>query len=265
LIFRALQLAPQLRKITGDDTEQWSQVGKRIFKFVHETVTALVRTDHKELAMRLFLQCANCASNCGFETITYEFLTQVFEIYENDVVDSKLQLRAITEIIGTLQSLIGVFGEENYDTLITKTYVHATKLLKKPDQCRASYTCAHLFWAGKEGEREYKSGKKVLACLQRSLRVADTCMDSALNVRLFIEILNEYLYFFEHKNDAVVVKYLSGLIALIKTHLSNLEVPADDAGMIEGAEAVKAYYANTVKHITGKQKEEDSGYSQIEL
>ena len=58
--------------------ETWERVGKRIFKFAHETVTALARTDYKETAMRLFLQCAKAASSASFETISYEFLTQVY-------------------------------------------------------------------------------------------------------------------------------------------------------------------------------------------
>jgi vacuolar protein sorting-associated protein 35 len=57
--------------------DEWNKVGKRVFKFAHETVTALSRTDYKQLAMRLYLQCAEAASRAGFETIAYEFLTQV--------------------------------------------------------------------------------------------------------------------------------------------------------------------------------------------
>eukprot|EP01090_Pellita_catalonica_P016960 TRINITY_DN5017_c0_g1_i2.p1 TRINITY_DN5017_c0_g1~~TRINITY_DN5017_c0_g1_i2.p1 ORF type:complete len:830 (-),score=162.17 TRINITY_DN5017_c0_g1_i2:86-2392(-) len=254
LVFRSLLLAPQLKKLSAND-EQWNKVGKKIFKFAHETVTALVRTNHKELAMRLFLQCSTSASICGFETIAYEFLTQVFEIYEAEVADSKAQFRAINEIIGTLQRMT-VFGHDNYDTLITKTYMHAKKLLKKHDQCRAAYVCSHLFWAG-----EYKDGRKVLACLQSSLRVADTCMDSALNVRLFVEILNEYLYFFHHENEAVAVRYLTGLIALIKTHLANMEVGEDP----KLANAVKQYFQNTIDHIKARQQEPGDNYSQISL
>ena len=49
----------------------------------------------------------------------------------------------------------------------------------------------------------FKEGKRVLECLQKSLRIADACMDSSMNVKLFVEILNEYLYYFEAKNEAV--------------------------------------------------------------
>eukprot|EP01088_Endostelium_zonatum_P019476 TRINITY_DN673_c0_g1_i1.p1 TRINITY_DN673_c0_g1~~TRINITY_DN673_c0_g1_i1.p1 ORF type:complete len:837 (+),score=226.35 TRINITY_DN673_c0_g1_i1:338-2512(+) len=273
LVFKSLQLVPLLKQMTAGNPEQWGNVGKKIFKFVNETVTVLERTDHKELAMRLFLQCAECASNVGFETIAYEFITKVFEIYENDIVDSKQQFRAINEIVGTLYGLLRVFGEENYDTLITKAYVHATKLLKKHDQCRAVYMCAHLFWGEVKGEnggedKEWKNGKKVLALLQKSLRIAEPTMDSSLNVSLYVEILNEYLYFFEHKNDAVQVKYLSGLISLIRKNLEGMEGIEDsssDPVVAEEAGLTRLFFENTLEHIVRKQKQGAPGYSEIEL
>jgi vacuolar protein sorting-associated protein 35 len=43
----------------------------------------------------------------------------------------------------------------------------------------------------------------VLECLQRALRVADACMDAAVSVELFVEILNRYVYYFDQENDAV--------------------------------------------------------------
>ena len=127
LVFRSLRLAAVLQANASSDDE-WNKVGKRVFKFAHETVTALARTDYKQLAMRLYLQCAEAASRGGFETIAYEFLTQVshmtrhthaphttlacsssslntqcqvYEIYESEVAESKAQFRAMTEIIGT--------------------------------------------------------------------------------------------------------------------------------------------------------------------
>lgn len=67
-------------------------------------------------------------------------------IYEEQVsADSNAQFNALHLIIGSLP-LLTVFGEENYDTLATKTALYSSKLLKKPDQCRAIYMCSHLFW-----------------------------------------------------------------------------------------------------------------------
>jgi hypothetical protein len=44
----------------------------------------------------------------------------------------------------------------------------------------------------------------VLECLQRSLKIADVCMTSSMHVHLFVEILNQYLYYFE--NDCPLVR-----------------------------------------------------------
>ena len=49
----------------------------------------------------------------------------------------------------------------------------------------------------------YRDGKRVLECLQRALRVADACMDAAVSIELFVEILNRYTYHFDQQNEAV--------------------------------------------------------------
>jgi len=216
------------------------------------------------------LQCAVAADKCGqpFETIAYEFFTQAFLIYEEQISDSQAQFNAISLIIGSLQ-LLTVFGEENYDILITKSALYSSKLLKKPDQCRAIYMCSHLFWrvnntnsnSTSETSTEYRNGKRVLECLQKSLKIADTCMDSSMNVHLFVEILNQYLYYFESTCDAVTIQYLSGLIALINTNIANMDGatnPESDVGKIT------THYQNTLNFIKWK-RESDPRYKDIEV
>jgi len=258
LAFRALKLAVRIRE---SEEEDWAVKVRKIFKFAHETVTALAKTNLTEPSLRLFLQCAQAASKCGnaFETIAYEFITQAFVIYEEQISDSAAQFAAISLIIGTLQ-LLTVFGEENYDILITKSALYSSKLLKKPDQCRAIYMCSHLFW--RIGTvNEYKNGKRVLECLQKALKIADACMESSMNVHLFIEILNQYLYYFESGCDAVTVKYLSGLIALINTNIANMEGASNPE--TESAK-VQTHYQNTLNFIKWK-RESDERYNEIEL
>lgn len=148
------------------------------------------------------------------------------------------------------------FSEENYDTLITKSALHSSKLLKKPDQCRAVYLCSHLFWTTSPN-KGYKNGKRVLECLQKSLKIADTCMDSSMNVHLFVEILNRYLYYFENGCDVVTVQYLSGLIELINTNIANMDSSAD-------TNAINNHYKNTLEYIRLK-KQADEKYKDIEI
>ena len=75
-------------------------------------------------------------------------MSQAFSLYEDEISDSRAQLAAITLMIGTLEQM-KCFSEENHDPLRTQCALAASKLLKKPDQCRGVQVCSHLFWSGK--------------------------------------------------------------------------------------------------------------------
>ncbi len=84
--------------------------------------------------------------------------------------DSKAQVTALQLIIGSLQRC-SVFGSDNRATLVHKATGYSAKLLKKPDQCRAVYTCSHLFWH--DSIAELCDATSVLACLKRALKIAN--------------------------------------------------------------------------------------------
>ena len=46
-------------------------------------------------------------------------------------------------------------------------------------------------------------GKRVMECLKKGLRIANQCMDNSVQVQLFVEVLNHYIYFYEKGNDQV--------------------------------------------------------------
>ncbi len=227
LITASMKLARRLKSREHFD-DNWQAQSSTLYRFMHQTLTQLytrVNPAAAELCLRLFVSCGQIADQCGFEEFAYEFLAQAFTIYEDSISDSPAQFQAVCIIAGALQQTRG-FGKENYDTLITKAALHGSKLLKKPDQCRAVYLASHLWWAieipGKEEDpatvkptlssiiriktnvyQFYRDGKRVLECLQRALRVADACMDTAVSVELFVEILNRYVYYFDQQNEAV--------------------------------------------------------------
>jgi vacuolar protein sorting-associated protein 35 len=106
-----------------------------------------------DLALRLFVMCGEVADQTGFEEFSYEFFAQAFTIYEDSISDSRAQFQAVCVIAGALHGTRG-FSKENYDTLITKAALHGSKLLKKPDQCRAVYLASHLWWIVENPQRE---------------------------------------------------------------------------------------------------------------
>ncbi|RKP33958.1 vacuolar protein sorting-associated protein 35, partial [Dimargaris cristalligena] len=234
LVIRSLELLRQLFHQHENKGEEWEQTSSRIFKFIHQLVVALIdRAEQNggcELALRLFLLAGQSADEYGFEEMAYEFFVQAFTVYEENISESRAQFQAITLIIGALNAT-RMFGEDNYDTLVRKCILHSSKLLKRPDQCRAMYMSSHLFWRQFSGddlanvpdESFYRNGQRVLETLQRAMKIADACLDSVTNVELLVEILDQYVYFFESRTEHIQASYISGLIHLIHTNITSVE------------------------------------------
>lgn len=87
--------------------------------------------------------------HCTLVFSSFRNFLQAFILYEDELTDSKAQVRALTSMAGTLLSCQG-FDPPDYDALATKTAQYAAKLLKKPDQCRMVTLCSHLFWSPDE-------------------------------------------------------------------------------------------------------------------
>jgi len=133
--------------------------------------------------------------------------------------------------------------------------LYASRLLKKPDQCLAVQLCSHLFWAvpsarDTSNTQLFRDGKRVLECLQKSLKIADTCMEQSMNVQLFVEILNRYIYYFDKQNEAVTMKYVNGLIDLIITNSPNMD-NSDQSALIN------KHFKNTLAFIQYKKENKD--------
>ncbi|KAK9453111.1 vacuolar protein sorting-associated protein 35 [Dipodascopsis uninucleata] len=234
-----------------------------VFKFGHQLITEMYSSGASpDNSLRLYVFCGQIADQVESEEVAYEFFAQAYLIYEEALTDSRAQFQALSIIAGALHGSRN-FTKENYETLITKNALFGSKLLKKPDQCRAVYAASHLWWAVENpvrGEEEgratlYRDGKRVLECLQRALRVADACMDSAVSIELFVEILNRYVYYFDRGCDVVTVKYVNGLISLI---MSNLSTTIDHST----TDSPRKHFDRTLQYINA-QKEEDERFDQI--
>ncbi|CAF3438634.1 unnamed protein product [Fusarium graminearum] len=258
LLTACMKLARKFKQREHFD-DNWETQSNALFKFMHSALSTLYTRVNSsgaaEMALRLFASAGQTADLVGFEEVAYEFFAQAFTVYEEAVTDSKAQFQAVC-VIATALHQTRNFGKENYDTLITKCAQHGSKLLRKPDQCRAVYLASHLWWAtpivsnGESEETElYRDGKRVLECLQRALRVADSCMETATSIELFVEILDRYVYYFDQQNESVTTKYLNGLIELIH---SNLAGNQQDSASVENS---RRHFNQTLENIRSRQYE----------
>ncbi|RLU22742.1 hypothetical protein DMN91_005020 [Ooceraea biroi] len=255
IVFQSYQLAFTYKALKDQD-EMWQKKCQKIFQFCHTTITALMKAELAELPLRLFLQGAIAIGEIrfdNFEMVAYEFMSQAFSIYEDEISDSKAQLAAITLIIATFEQM-SCFGEENAEPVRNQCALYASKLLRKPDQCRGVATCSHIFWSGKSlatAGKEMQEGGKVLDCLKKGIRIASQCMDTSVQVQLYVELLNHYIYFYEKGNTAVTVLILNQVIAKIREELPNLEAS-------EETEQIQKHLANTLEHLRNRMESPDS-------
>jgi len=200
-----------------------------------------------------------------FGSIACELFTQSFALYEERVMnDSRIQCQCLTSVIGTLLACRSL-QKEDYEGLIMKTSKYAAKMTKKSEQCEMVTRCSHLFYNVAEGDDGsnrvvYANPQRCLECLQRSLKLADACMnDNPSNLGLFVDLLDIYLYFFEKNNPSITGNYITGLVALVKEHAnSNNYAGHQFAGGPVPVDNAKAHFVRIVRHIKAMKQKPDS-------
>ena len=54
--------------------------------------------------------------------------------------------------------------------------------------------------------------------------MADSCMDTAVSVELFVEILNRYVYYFDQQNETVSFPYATpAVVAMLMQDVRSLQ------------------------------------------
>ncbi|EMR11129.1 hypothetical protein PNEG_00725 [Pneumocystis murina B123] len=285
LITQAIKLARKYKSQENLDND-WNQKASSVYKFIHQIISNLyTKVTNAELCIRYFVIAGQVADQGAFEEIAYDFFAQAFTIYEESLSESRAQYQAVVIIAGVLQ-MTRNFSSENYDTLITKCALHGSKLLKKPDQTRAVYFASHLWWVTNipaKGEHDdknlYHDGSRSLECLQKALKLADACIDPLTSTELFVEILNRYIYYYDHQNESILPKFLNSLIDLIKQNIDNFDaltfepnsrqfpVVTSTSSILEPEgnmqDYVIKYFKRTLAYIEMRKKQEPSLWSVI--
>eukprot|EP01103_Thecamoeba_quadrilineata_P016625 TRINITY_DN5601_c0_g1_i1.p1 TRINITY_DN5601_c0_g1~~TRINITY_DN5601_c0_g1_i1.p1 ORF type:complete len:812 (+),score=177.93 TRINITY_DN5601_c0_g1_i1:75-2510(+) len=256
---------PLIRLICATDEQEGAsdeaqRLIKRMFKFILETIVFLVKKQLPDVALRLYLLAALSADAANIEAITYNFVTRVFQLYEEEIASSKAQIAAIVQIIGSVQILRNL-NEENYDTVATKCAMLSSKLINKPDQCKAICLCSHLFW--KDG---YNDHKRVKECLERSRKIAEFVnQESTDDLYLFVDVLNQYIYYLNTRDEEFPVSFLNRLLEMVQLKLPSESLPAQDEGETTPGAATEyslhRHYKNTLEYLRSKKQSGDPIYA----
>ncbi|KAH9487244.1 Vacuolar protein sorting-associated protein 35 [Psilocybe cubensis] len=302
LITSSIKLCRRYKNREHDEAD-WETKVSAILKFIRQLTSILATTvDAPNIALRLFLLAAQIADECGFEDLSYDFYVQAFTVYEDSISESRAQLQAITLIIGTLAGA-KVFNIDNFDTLITKAALHGAKLLKKSHQATAVGLASHLWWQEvpppADGETEaaekpvttekpaatkedgetvakaypHQDSKRVLECLQKSLRIANSAIEEIVTVQLYCDALDQYLYYLDRGAPAVAPKFVNSLVELITSSIDNISSPdvhpsqRAPPGLIEGTqtpEMITKHFRNTLLYIQRRKYAASEGTGTVD-
>jgi len=208
---------------------------RNVFVFILQTIGYLAQAS-PERGIKLYLEVALTADKLGagsdsedekeaFGTIANELLTLSFSTYEEQAPkDVRIQRPCVTSMIGTLVACRSL-GKSDYETLIMTVSKFAAKMTKQSEQCEMVTRCSHLFYVLENDGTTivYANPQRSLECLQRSLKLANACTTADVsNLKLFVELFDIYLYFFEKNNPHITGNYITGLAALIKEHSTGI-------------------------------------------
>jgi len=279
-------------KRTTTNQQQQQQQGEW-FAFLLESASELADlADVVDSAFQFCIHggCAAADASPSLEHLAVDFFERAFEIFEENITESKSQLRALETCCGALYACRGL-GEESRGALTTKVLSYCGRLLKKEDQVSAVLACSHLFWqqqpevsiatttAGGGEHALVQQQDKVVSCLHRATKIAETAQRrvslstasgisskkkttttaAAAVVVSFIDIANKYIYYYEAGvvDGDGVGRGLEAASKAITAMISSSSSSSGDGGGGTVEAGVASYWRNTITKI--KSLGDDTG------
>lgn len=64
--------------------------------------------------------------------------------------------------------------------------------------------------------------KRTLECLKKGVRIASQCLDTGVQVQIYVELLNHYLFYFERGNSLITVVMLNQVSPICISSLTRM-------------------------------------------
>ncbi|KAJ3068294.1 Vacuolar protein sorting-associated protein 35 [Podochytrium sp. JEL0797] len=97
------------------------------------------------------------------------------------------------------------------------------------------------------GRKVWRDGKKVLECLQKALKIADSVLETGVSTELFVEILESYVWFYEDGNEYIGVHFLNSLMQAIQSNIDNTTAAMTTAAVVP--DNVVRHFVNIVSRL----------------
>lgn len=153
-----------------------------------------------------------------FADICLSIFNNAFEIYKKFETEKKFQyFNYICENIINYT----ILPKDVYEKIIEELINEAKNMQKRSEQCNGLLIISKIYY------KNFKDGKKVLEYLSKAKKIAGFSLTNQKNLVLFVNILNEYLYYVESDKENVVeitkehieevIEYIQNFMVTIKS------------------------------------------------
>ncbi|KZV60603.1 vacuolar protein sorting-associated protein 35 [Peniophora sp. CONT] len=110
----------------------------------------------------------------------------------------------------------------------------------------------------------HQDSKRVLECLQKSLRIANSATEDVVKTQLYADALDQYIFYLDRGASAVTPKFVTHLVELVTSTIDTITAPdaRPTAGLLEGVhtpDAIARHFRNTLVYISHKKALAEEG------
>ena len=228
-----------------------------IYSILSELIKKLEQDDQKMAFKYSFLimrqiNIINTAKE-KFGEIYLSLFNNSFELYKNFEQEKKFEyFKYICQYI----MIDTIFSEELYEKILDELINEAKNMQKRSEQCNGLLTISKIYFV------HFKNGEKVLEYLSKAKKIADFSLTNQKNLILFVNLLNEYLYYIDSDKENIV-KIEKDLIEEIIEYIQNyfVTIKMDKNNDLNFLNEIENYYNNTINLINERKNKEE--YNEI--
>ena len=236
-----------ISKITNN--EQFHKLISNIFKLLNEVIE-LIMQENGEMAFKLYICCSSLVNKITVEKEKFSenclsFMKKALYLLE---FDNKLNKVNLLQYLSSHIINLNILSNEQKNLFINNFIKIDEQKENREEQFKIILIISKLNY------NLFKDTKLISECLIKARRFADFDMMVNKNIGLYIDLINEILYFVEKSDNIIEIKkeQIEDLIELVKGHINTIKTTNEESDKNK-IDKVEQYFVNTI-NILKKRK-----------
>ena len=236
-----------INKITNN--EQFHKLISNIFKLLNEVIE-LIMQENGEMAFKLYICCSSLVNKITVEKEKFSenclsFMKKALYLLE---LDNKLNKVNLLQYLSSHIINLNILSNEQKNLFINNFIKIDEQKENREEQFKIILIISKLNY------NLFKDTKLISECLIKARKFADFDMMVNKNIGLYIDLINEILYFVEKSDNIIEIKkeQIEDLIELVKGHINTIKTTNEESDKNK-IDKVEQYFVNTI-NILKKRK-----------